>query len=120
MVGRTNHFKHTPGMGLAIILLAGGLLVGFPAALMLLALVINLPWIVIPLVGVLGLVVHLRQRRIRAQDVAIIRQLRVFNESFESEQEAMRRNPKQFIEDSLRQDKEMIEEFVAIQSLERE
>jgi hypothetical protein len=49
MVGRTNHFKHTPGMGVSVLLLAVGALVAVPFGMILLVVCIRIPFLILPL-----------------------------------------------------------------------
>lgn len=109
MVGRVNHFKHTPGMGLAVLLLGVGALVGVPIALMLLVVVINAPWVVIPIGGVAYWIYSIRQKRIRAHDDAIIRQLNESSERFYRESEERRLEFESYLEESRRRDQEIVD-----------
>jgi hypothetical protein len=108
MPGRINHFKHTPGMGLAMIFVAGVALFGIPAALVCLVLVINNPWLWIPIVGIACLVIYLRARAIRLHDAAIMEELRQIRERFDREMEEERRRQEQIQEENDRHDREIV------------
>lgn len=118
MVGRTNHFKHSPRTGLAVFFLARCVLLGFHLALTLLLFVINAPWILIPAIGIACWIYRVRQNSIHAQEAVFTRELKESSEQLSRKLEERHRELEAYFEESRRRDQEIVDQL-AKRRLER-